>query len=84
MKYAIFSDIHGNVHALEAALADAEKRGADKYIFLGDFLHGFPWGNDVVNAIRGLKSTVVICGNGEGYINDFHGKPQKDWMQSIP
>jgi len=47
---------------------DAKSHGAHKYIFLGDYVHGFPWGNDVTNAIRRLETATVIRGNGEGYL----------------
>ncbi len=36
MRIAIFSDIHDNVAGLTAVLADAERRNADRLIFLGD------------------------------------------------
>jgi len=36
MKIAIFSDIHANLEALEAVLADAEEQNCDSYICLGD------------------------------------------------
>ena len=36
MRVAIFSDIHANLEALEAVLADAEEQGCDTYICLGD------------------------------------------------
>jgi len=35
---AIISDLHGNVPALEAALADARTRGARRYVCLGDVI----------------------------------------------
>lgn len=37
MKTALLSDIHGNLHALTACLADARERGAEHFAFLGDF-----------------------------------------------
>jgi predicted phosphodiesterase len=36
MRLAIISDIHGNVPALEAALADIERHGTDRLVCLGD------------------------------------------------
>jgi diadenosine tetraphosphatase ApaH/serine/threonine PP2A family protein phosphatase len=36
MLIALLADIHSNLEALEACLADAERRGADRYVFLGD------------------------------------------------
>ena len=48
MRYAIFSDIHGNLPALQAALCDAKGYSVDKYLFLGDYIRDFPWPNEVV------------------------------------
>lgn len=39
-QYGILSDIHGNIWALEAVLADAKRRGVEKYFNLGDSLNG--------------------------------------------
>ena len=36
MKYAIMSDIHGNLEAFKRAVADAKKRKCKKIICLGD------------------------------------------------
>ena len=36
MKYAIMSDIHGNLEAFSRAVADARKRKCNKIICLGD------------------------------------------------
>jgi diadenosine tetraphosphatase ApaH/serine/threonine PP2A family protein phosphatase len=36
MKLALLSDVHANLQALEACLADARGRGATQYAFLGD------------------------------------------------
>jgi len=36
MKFALISDVHGNLEALEAVLRDIEKQGVEKIHFLGD------------------------------------------------
>ncbi len=36
MRYAILSDVHGNLEALQAVLADTRNRDVDQIIFLGD------------------------------------------------
>ena len=36
MKLAVFSDVHGNLAAFEAVLADAEALGVDRFVGLGD------------------------------------------------
>lgn len=40
MKLAAISDIHGNLPALEAVLADIERQGVDQTVNLGDILSG--------------------------------------------
>jgi predicted phosphodiesterase len=39
-QYAVLSDIHANIWALEAVLADIARRGLDQIINLGDTLYG--------------------------------------------
>ena len=36
MRFAIFGDIHANLEALQAVLADAEAHGVTHYVCLGD------------------------------------------------
>lgn len=40
MKIAVLSDIHGNIGALDAVLADIERRGVDVTVNLGDIVSG--------------------------------------------
>ncbi len=40
MRIAVLADIHGNLRALEAVLADLPRRGADLVVNLGDCLSG--------------------------------------------
>lgn len=39
-RLAVLADVHGNVWALEAVLADIRRRGADELFDLGDVLYG--------------------------------------------
>ena len=38
MKLAVFSDIHGNIQALNAILKDIKNKDVDKIISLGDVI----------------------------------------------
>jgi len=78
MKYAIISDIHGNRHAFEAVLADANAQGVDMYLLIGDYASSFPYGNDVATAIRNLEPATVIRGNGEGYFINLQGRDPQE------
>ena len=45
-RFAVVSDIHGNILALEAVMADMAKRGLEGVINLGDNLSGPLWPNE--------------------------------------
>ena len=63
MKYALISDIHGNLPALEAVLADLDERGdADATYHLGDLGGYAPWPNEVVAILR-ERGITGIAGN---------------------
>ena len=62
---AVLSDIHGNLPALEAVLADAERQGASGVIIAGDFIGG-PFPQETVARLRALDGWL-IRGNGENY-----------------
>ena len=54
MKYALISDIHANLPALEAVLAEIDRRGdIDATYHLGDLVGYAPWPNETVELIRG-------------------------------
>ncbi len=79
MKYAIISDIHGNLSALDAVLQDAQCRGVDGYIFVGDYCLSNPYPDDCITRIRSLDNTYVIRGNEERYLENLVGKDQSTW-----
>lgn len=63
MKYALISDIHANLPALEAVLADVDARpdvGATYH--LGDLVGYSPWPDDVVRLLR-ERAIPGIAGN---------------------
>jgi predicted phosphodiesterase len=63
MKYALISDIHGNLPALEAVLADIDRRDdVDATYHLGDLVGYAPWPDEVVALIKG-RGIVGIAGN---------------------
>ena len=53
MKYALISDIHANLPALEAVLADIEgRRDVDALYHLGDLVGYAPWPNETVALVE--------------------------------
>lgn len=66
MKIAIISDIHGNMQALEAVLADIKLEKCDKIFCLGDLAMAGPEPARVVEIIKEMNEDdnfVVIQGN---------------------
>jgi predicted phosphodiesterase len=62
---AALYDIHGNLPALEAVIADAREAGADRWLLGGDYGAWSPWPQDTIALLRTLSDTTWIRGNGE-------------------
>jgi len=62
VRYAVISDIHGNIDALEVVIADATAEGVDQFICLGDIVGYGGAPNECVDRVRRL-TTFVIAGN---------------------
>jgi putative phosphoesterase len=67
VRVAAISDIHGNLPALEAVLAEIDEEGVDEIVVVGDTAHG-PWPAEVLDllvergarAVRGNADREVI------------------------
>jgi predicted phosphodiesterase len=51
VRYALISDIHGNLPALDAVLADIAQQSVDATYHLGDLVGYAPWPNEVVHRL---------------------------------
>ncbi|HDY69606.1 MAG TPA: metallophosphatase family protein, partial [Actinobacteria bacterium] len=60
--YAVISDIHANLEALGAVLADADMAGADRLVCLGDLVGYGPDPNRCVSLVR-EAADAVVAGN---------------------
>lgn len=79
MKFAIISDIHGNLPALEAVMEDSQKQEINNYIIVGDYCLSNPYPNECITAIRNIENKYIIRGNEERYLENLIGKDQKNW-----
>jgi predicted phosphodiesterase len=68
---AVLYDIHANLPALEAVMADARSKGATTF-FLGGDLVGFgPFQRETLSALREIdEPTMCIRGNGERWMRE--------------
>jgi len=70
MRIAILSDIHGNLPALDACLADLESQGgADGIVVAGDLCLGGPKPKKVLQRLEEIGAACVR-GNTDRYISD--------------
>jgi predicted phosphodiesterase len=75
MRIAIISDIHGNLVALEAVLADAERFQPDQIVCLGDVALMGPQPHEAIARVRELGCPVVK-GNADEWILDVRWAPK--------
>jgi putative phosphoesterase len=69
MRVALISDLHGNLLALEAVLADVAKRGVDQLVCLGDVATLGPRPREVMARLRDL-GCICILGNHDEFMLD--------------
>ena len=63
-------DIHGNLPALEAVLAEAGEVGVDRWFLGGDYGTPSPWPLETLARLKGLEPATWIRGNGERWLRE--------------
>jgi predicted phosphodiesterase len=81
-RLAIIADIHGNLPALEAVVADLRTHAVDQVIVAGDVASRGPFPNECFALVWGER-WPVLRGNGEYQLLDF-GTPRGDPAWSRP
>jgi predicted phosphodiesterase len=67
----VLYDIHANSPALEAVLADARDRGADRFFLGGDLAAFGPFPIETLQLLDGMPETTIwIRGNGERWLRE--------------
>ena len=98
MKIAAISDIHGNLHALDAVLADIARRGVDITVNLGDIFSGPLQPRETADCLMAMNLPTV-SGNHERQVLSMRSEdmgasdryaantltaPQRAWMAALP
>ncbi len=82
MTICILSDVHGNHRALEACLAHARERGAQAFIFLGDYISDGACPQKTMELLYGCAAQHdcrFIRGNREEYMLDYRAGKITGW-----
>ena len=100
MRVAVFSDVHGNLTALEAVLADIEQQAADAVVFAGDLCVAGPRPSECLERVWQMEIPGVY-GNTDHWLLGITVPPdrvkpmcdwalaqlndeQQDWLRSLP
>ncbi len=62
MSYAVISDVHSNLHALNAVLFDIRTRGIDEIYFVGDAVGYGPQPDTCIEALKS-NCNILLAGN---------------------
>jgi predicted phosphodiesterase len=86
MKIAIISDIHANIEALEAILADANRQKADEIVCLGDIVGYGANPNECIDIIKKTCSLIILGNHDAAAVGllstdhfNVHAKIAIDW-----
>jgi predicted phosphodiesterase len=98
MTLAVIADIHGNLPALEAVLADIEPRGVKRIVNLGDCASGPLWPRETCEllmargypTVRGNHDRWVATfapadlGPSDRYTRNEINEAQRRWLEELP
>ncbi len=86
LRLAVLGDIHGNLLALEAALADIKRHKPDRLLITGDLLLNGPRPAEVLDRVRALdaKGAFVVMGNTDVAVADFDYAAAFPWFDEVP
>jgi diadenosine tetraphosphatase ApaH/serine/threonine PP2A family protein phosphatase len=59
MRFAIFGDIHANLHALQAVMADAKANACTHFVCMGDVVGYNAFPRECLEFVRGLECPIV-------------------------
>jgi predicted phosphodiesterase len=76
LLFAYFTDVHGNIDALDAVIEDTHSCGADRFICGGDLIGIGPFNNEVLERLFSITSLQMVTGNhDEAVLALKYGRP---------
>src|SRR3954469_23569328 len=86
LRMAVLGDVHGNLLALDAALADIKKQRPDRIAVTGDHVFNGPHPAEVVSRLQSLEKegALIVGGNTDIAVTDFDYTAAFPWMEQAP
>ena len=91
MKYGIYSDIHGNLEALQRVFESMNRMGVEKKVCLGDIVGYGPYPNECVELVA-ENSAIVVLGNHDSVAigrdssdewNNYNAQKAIEWTSKV-
>jgi predicted phosphodiesterase len=79
VRVAALNDIHGNLPALEAVLAEVDHEGVDTIVCGGDVVPG-PFPAEVFDRLTALPNVQFLRGNADRFLIEGVGEYGQDWV----
>ena len=83
-RLAILSDIHGNLPALEAVLAEAARSNVDMIVNLGDILSGPLWPAETADRLMALNMPTIAGNHERQVLTQPSEQMSKSDAQTVP
>lgn len=92
MIYALFSDIHSNLFALESALKEIRKKGVEKILVAGDICGKGPQPFEVLEVLKSLNCITVKGNSDIKFLSSKYSKENLtlkkkellNWLSTLP
>lgn len=84
-RIAVIGDIHSNYAGLERCIEHALSRGADEFLFLGDYISDCPYPQKTMQIVYEMNKNYkcsFIRGNREDYMLNHRKNPEERWTYS--
>jgi putative phosphoesterase len=78
VRVATLADIHGNLPALEAVLAEVEREGVDGVVVCGDVVGG-PFPTEVLDRLTALPKVHFLHGNADRFVVEGTDEYGQNW-----
>ena len=69
MKLAVFSDIHGNLEALQTFMKHVSSKGVDRFVCLGDIVGYGANPGECIKLVRNFPNLIIIQGNHDAAVS---------------
>lgn len=80
MRLAVITDAHGNLPALQAALAEIDRFGVDLLVHTGDAIGIGPFPRECVEILTTRSATCCLMGNHDAWYAFGLPQPRPEWM----